>query len=144
MCWDKDFTWQIESLYFDLRYWLSNRGCHNTLIGWSIGVYAGSGWYDLQPFMDEGVQGEYSDYGITLSYSHGLGKRGHWLMEYTAGVGYVTAHYRNYYTDDDTNEYGDIKVHTYPWGEQTLRAPLPTRLGVTLSDLINSRRGGER
>ncbi len=135
--WDRAITWQIQSLYFDLRYWLSGRDCYNTLTGWSIGAYAGSGCYDLQPFDDTGVQGEYTDYGVTLSYAHNLRQSKHWLMEYTAGVGYVTTHYRNYYTVANSDEYGNIKVHNYPWSEETLRAPVPTRLGVTLCYLIN-------
>lgn len=142
--WDNAFTWQIESLYFDLRYWLGARNSYNTLTGWSVGVYAGSGRYDLQPFTNKGVQGEYSDYGVTLSYAHHLGQSRHWLMEYTAGLGYVTTHYRHYYTATDTDEYGNIKVHNYPWSEETLRAPIPTRLGVTLCYLINIKRGGQR
>ncbi len=147
--WERGFTWQIESLYFDLRYWLSVRDeSYNTLKGWSVGAYAGSGCYDLQPFTsDRGVQGEYSDFGVTLSYAHNLGKSRHWLMEYTVGVGYLTTHYRHYYTADNTEEYGDIKVLNYPWSEETLRSPLPTRLGVTLCYLINvnrQKRGGGR
>ncbi len=144
--WQNDFTWQIESLYFDLRYWLGNRGAYNTLTGWSVGVYAGSGMYDLQPFQDKGVQGEYTDFGATLSYAHRLGQSKHWLMEYSVGLGYVTSHYRHYYISDNTTEYGDIKVHNYPWSEETLCALLPTRVGVTLAYLINStkRNGGKR
>lgn len=146
--WDSALTWQIQSLYFDVRYWLGYRGEYNYLNGWSVGLYAGSGWYDLQPFQDTGVQGEYTDYGATLSYAHFLGKSKHWLLEYTLGLGYVTTHYRNYYTVADTEEYGNIKVHNYPWGEETLRAPVPTRLGVTLAYLITvnglKKRGGVR
>ncbi len=145
--WDNALTWQVESLYIDLRYWLSGRYLHNTLSGWSVGAYAGSGRYDLQPFSQRGVQGEYSDFGVTLSYAHNLGRSKQWLMEYTAALGYVTTHYRHYYTAADTEEYGNIKVHNYPWSEETLRSPLPTRLGVTLVYLINVnglKRGGER
>ncbi len=145
--WDHNFTWQIQSLYFDLRYWLSKREGYNTLAGWSIGAYAGSGLYDLQPLQEKGVQGEYSDYGVTLSYAHHLGQSRHWLLEYTAGIGYLTTHYRHYYTTVDTTEYGKIKVHNFPWSEETLGAPLPTRLGVTLVYLINinsEKRGGQR
>lgn len=144
--WDNEMTWQIQSLYFDLRYWLGGRGVHNDLRGWSIGAYAGSGCYDLQPFTDKGVQGEYSDFGLTLSYAHSLTERSkNWLVEYTIGLGYLTTHYRHYYTAADTDEYGNIKVHNYPWSEETLYAPMPTRLGVTLVYLINvegTKRGG--
>ncbi len=145
--WGDDVTWQIESLYFDVRYWFGNRGAHNYLSGWSVGAYAGSGLYDLQPFADKGVQGEYSDFGLSLSYAHSLGRNKRWLMEYTAGLGYVTTHYRNYYVAHDTAEYGDIKVMEYPWSENTMRAVLPTRLGVTLVYLINInglKRGGRQ
>lgn len=145
--WENSLTWQIESLYFDVRYWLSKRGSYNTLTGWSVGAYAGSGRYDLQPFKENGVQGEYSDFGVTLSYAHNLGQSKHWLMEYNVGLGYVTTHYRHYYSVADTQEYGNIKVHNYPWSEETLKLPLPTRLGVTLCYLINvasSKRGDVR
>ncbi len=135
--WDSELTWQIQTLYFDLRYWLSSRDSHNTLTGWSVGAYAGSGCYDLQPFKPRGVQGEYTDYGITLSYAHNLGSSKHWLMEYNVGLGYLTTHYRHYYTAAQTDEYGNIKVHVYPWSEETLALPIPTRIGATLCYLIN-------
>lgn len=135
--WNSDFTWQIQSLYFDFRYWLGNRGSYNNLTGLSIGAYAGSGCYDIQPFSENGVQGEYTDFGVTVSYAHKLWQSNHWLMEYNLSLGYLTTHYRNYYTADETNEYGDIKVLNYPWSEETLQAPLPTRIGVTLCYLIN-------
>ncbi len=144
--WGVGLTWEIESIYLDLRYWLGHRGEYNTLTGWSVGVYAGSGMYDIELFSDKGVQGEYTDFGATVSYAHSIGQGKHWLMEYTASLGYVTTHYRNYYTTDNSYEYGDIKVHNYPWSEETLRMPLPTRLGVKLCYLINAtkRRGGVR
>ncbi len=145
--WNSAFTWQIESLYFDVRYWLGYRGSHNYMSGWAVGLYAGTGCYDLEPFTDRGVQGEYSDFGLTLSYAHNLGDSRHWLMEYTVGLGYVTTHYRHYYTATDQDGYGNIKVHDYPWSEETMRSVMPTRLAVTLLYLINVRcgkRGGCR
>lgn len=141
--WENSFTWQIQSLYFDFRYWFGSRGDYNTLTGLSLGVYAGSGMYDLQPFSADGVQGEYSDYGLTLSYAHRLGKSKRWLMEYTVGLGYLTTHYRHYYAEAQTDEYGNVKVHNYPWSEETLISPMPTRLGVTLAYTINWK-GGSR
>ncbi len=141
--WENSFTWQIQSLYFDFRYWFGKRGDYNTLTGLSLGIYAGSGMYDLQPFSVNGVQGEYSDYGVTLSYAHRLGKGKRWLMEYTVGLGYLTTHYRHYYAEAETDEYGNVKVHNYPWSEETLIAPVPTRLGVTLAYTINWK-GGAR
>lgn len=143
--WDRNLTLQIQSLYFDIRYWISKRDSYNDLTGWSVSAYAGSGRYDIQPFSTRGVQGEYTDYGVTLSFAHKLGKGKHWLLEYTAGLGYVSTHYRNYYPVSDTEEYGDIKVHNYPWSEETLMAPLPTRLAITLVYLIRYKikgRGG--
>ncbi len=141
--WARDVTLQTEALYFDVRYWFGKRGAFNNLSGFSLGAYAGSGRYDVEPFSEDGCQGEYSDYGLTLSHSHYIGDRRRWLLEFNISLGLLNSDYRKYHVVDDTKEYGTIKVHDYPWSEEHITTVLPTRLGVTLVYVIKSK-GGKR
>ncbi len=143
--WDKNFTMQIESYHGELKYWLGERTRENRLTGWSVGAYGGWGKYDLQPFSEEGVQGDFYDVGALVSYSHSITKRNNLYLEYMIGVGYLSTKYNDYYMAYDTEEYGDIKVIPYPWMNHYLKSVLPTRCGVSLVWHINSKgEGGSR
>lgn len=140
--WDNNFTMQIESYHGEVKYWLGERTQENRLTGWSAGLYGGWGRYDLQPFSEEGVQGDFYDVGAMISYSHSIARNLN--LEYTLGLGYLSTKYNDYYMAYDTEKYGDIKVIPYPWMNNTLRTVLPTRIGVSLIWLINSKGEGGR
>ncbi len=141
--WDQNLTLQIESYHAEVKYWLGDRSKREQLTGWSAGLYGGWGRYDLQPFSEEGVQGDFFDIGGEIGFSHSIARNLH--MEYTIGVGYISTDYNDYYMAYDTEDYGDIKVIPYPWMNSKLRSVLPTRCGVSLVWIIGSNtKGGER
>ncbi len=99
----------------------------------------------MQPFSEEGVQGDFFDVGAQLSYSHPINRSKRLYLEYSLGVGYISTDYNDYHMAYDTPEFGDIKVIQYPWMNNKLRSVLPTRLGVSLAWHVFSRsKGGER
>lgn len=141
--WSCNYTMQIESYHGEIKYWLGNRNNREKLTGWSVGAYGGWGRYDVQPFTETGVQGEFSDFGIELGYAHPIARNLH--LEYTIGAGYVCTTYNDYKMAYETDEYGDIKVIPYPWMTNKLSAVLPTRFGVSLVWVINTKgKGGNK
>lgn len=138
-----NLTLQIESYHGELKYWLGERSRENRLTGWSFGVYGGVGRYDVQIFSEEGAQGDFYDLGAHIGYSHSIAKN--LYLEYTLGLGYISTNYNDYYMAYDTEEFGTIKVISYPWMNNKLSSVLPTRLGVSLVWHINSNgKGGSR
>ncbi|MFR9513121.1 MAG: DUF3575 domain-containing protein [Rikenellaceae bacterium] len=142
--WPANFTMQIESYHGEVKYWLGDRTSKEQLRGWSVGLYGGFGLYDIQPFSEEGVQGDFFDVGAELCYSHPITKSKKLYLEYALGLGYLSTDYNDYYMAYDTEEFGDIKVIPYPWMNNKLRCLLPTRLGVSLVWHIGSTKGGSR
>lgn len=139
--WDRDFTMQIESYHGELKFWLGDRSSREKLTGWSLGAYGGWGRYDIQPLTRTGVQGSFTDYGLEVGYAHKIARNLH--LEYNIGVGYLSTEYEDYKMVNETDEYGDIKVIPYPWMQNSLKSPLPTRCGVSLVWTIKSR-GGDK
>ncbi|MFI3277464.1 MAG: DUF3575 domain-containing protein [Rikenellaceae bacterium] len=143
--WPANYTMQIESYHAEVKYWLGDRSTKEQLQGWSAGLYGGFGRYDIQPFSEEGVQGEFFDIGAQVCYSHPITKSRRFYMEYALGIGYISTNYNDYYMAYDTEEFGDIKVIPYPWMNSKLRSVLPTRLGVSLVWHIGTKaKGGSR
>ncbi len=130
--WPANFTMQIESYHAEVKYWLGDRSTKDQLQGWSVGLYGGFGLYDIQPFSEEGVQGDFFDVGAQICYSHPITKSKRLYLEYALGLGYMSTDYKDYYMAYDTEEFGDIKVIPYPWITSKLRCILPSRLGVSL------------
>lgn len=139
--WPNNFTMQIESYHGEAKYWLGDRSRREKLTGWSVGLYGGWGRYDVQPFTEEGVQGEFYDFGAMVGYSLPLSNS--FNLEFNLGFGYLDTEYKDYYMAYDTEEYGDIKVIPYPWMNNTLKAFIPTRGGISLVWNIKSK-GGRR
>ncbi len=140
--WRANYTMQIESYHAEVKYWLGDRTMREQLEGWSVSAYGGWGRYDIQPFTKRGVQGEFSDFGLELGYSHPIARNLN--LEYTVGLGYVSTRYEDYRMVRNTDKYGDIKVIPYPWMKNSVRTLLPTRCGVSLVWLIRTKRGGGR
>lgn len=80
----------------EARYWFGRRhrpGEKNTkyrLLGHSIGLVAGAGYYDFQEKW-AGFQGEYGAAGIDYQYAMPLGKKGNVHLEFDLTLGVITA-----------------------------------------------------
>lgn len=80
----------------EARYWFGRRhrpGEKNTkyrLLGHSIGLVAGAGYYDFQEKW-AGFQGEYGAAGIDYQYAMPLGKKGNIHLEFDLTLGVITA-----------------------------------------------------
>lgn len=77
------------------RYWFGEPTCRRTMTGWFAGIYLGAGYYDLE-WSERGQQGEFFHTGISGGYAHIINKKGTLRMEYSLGVGYLGAKYREY------------------------------------------------
>lgn len=76
------------------RYWFGEREQREIMTGWSLGLYVGGGYYDLE-WNREGYQGEYIlSGGLSGAYTHSIGKR--LRMEYALGLGTIFTKYRRY------------------------------------------------
>ena len=102
---NKQYCLEITNINLETRYWLSHRDNCPRLTGWFSGIYVGGGYYDIE-LGDKGYQGEsYISAGLTGGYSHWLGKKGNFRMEYSLGAGYFNTQYREYnpvYGSDDS------------------------------------------
>lgn len=141
-CRQRDLTLDALAGTLDVKCWLGNRRKHDALTGWSTGLYAGAGYYDVQLFNKNGVQGEmFIMGGASLGYAHRIAK--HLRLEYSVGVGYLVSDYRKY-NAVTTSEGQYIKVRQYPWEDRRFSGIFPTRLGISLVWLIDKKKGGGR
>ncbi len=98
---DEQHCLQILSGNLEARYWLTSSDKYerphtnyNPLAGWFVGLYGGAGLYDLE-WDKVGYQGEfYIATGVSLGYVHQLSRS--LLLEFSAGVGYLSTDYRKY------------------------------------------------
>ncbi len=78
------------------KYWFGDRTNRPVMTGWSLGLYAGGGYYDFE-YHKEGYQGEFFlAAGLSAGYAHTINKKGNLRMEYNLGVGYLQTNYRYY------------------------------------------------
>lgn len=76
------------------RYWFGEREQREIMTGWSLGLYAGGGYYDLE-WNKKGYQGEYMlSGGLSGAYTHPIGER--LRLEYSLGLGTIFTKYRRY------------------------------------------------
>ena len=92
----KQNCFQLISGSLELRRWLGYRDEYNRLTGWFGGLFIGGGYFDLERDK-KGYQGEsYLMTGLSGGYAHEISRDGKWRMEYSLGLGYMTAKYREY------------------------------------------------
>ena len=92
----KQNSFQLISGNLELRRWLGYREESNRLTGWFGGLFVGGGYFDWERDK-KGYQGEfYLMTGLSGGYAHEISKDGRWRMEYSLGLGYMTAKYREY------------------------------------------------
>ncbi len=138
----KNFTFRGNIAHLGVNYWLFDRSKRDQLSGWHVGVYGGYGSkYDVQQWAETGIQGSYLAAGANIGYAHKLWRNLN--MEYQVGAGWIQSDYKNYTMAYDT-EYGDIKVHDYPWLTKRYNWVGAIQAEVSLVWIINLRkeRGG--
>ena len=122
--WQKNSrAWEI--LYWDLyaRRWLGDRNNRDWLSGWFVGLEAGGGYYDIEPFQKGNPNSGYQGWGLAATleggYSFYLNDR--WNLELNIGAGYMHTNYALYkgvmedqhlvwQHDDKYNWFGPTKV----------------------------------
>ena len=131
---NSNLTMQIIYGQGAVKYWLGDRGRYEVMTGWSIGLYGGGGKYDIQPFKNNGKQGDLFSVGVQGGYAHKIAKN--FRMEYSLGLGFMRTRYRKYEIVLDT-PYGDIKSLNYPWEVKQLDWFGPTNIKVSLVWIFN-------
>ncbi len=128
----KQYALEVGNGNLEVKYWFGNRNNHEQLTGWFMGVYGGIGYYDLE-WETEGHQGEFWHTGISGGYAHTISKNGRWRMEYTLGLGYLSADYRIYVPKTGT----DNEWHLIRQGNGHRNWIGPTRAKVSLVWMFN-------
>lgn len=128
---------EILSGAIEGRYWLGDRSQWEQLTGWSLGVYIGAGYYDLE-WDGNGYQGEHLiSGGISAGYTYPIGTS--LRLEGSIGIGFISTKYREYEATYCGEEWRLIR-------ERSGRANWfgPTRLRISLAWMINrkDKRGG--
>ena len=128
----KTNKWCLQTLaaFAEVRYWFPGNSYKwsndQRLMGHSVGVYGGAGYYDYQ-LREDGLQGEFIDMGVDYTFALPVAK-GKLRMEFNIGLGYVRTWYRPYYMSSDyadlIKEPGILYNTTNFFG--------PTRAGVSL------------
>ncbi|MFI3331252.1 MAG: DUF3575 domain-containing protein [Rikenellaceae bacterium] len=132
-----DFTLQMRAFHFGVNYWLGDRSRREIMQGWNVGFMGGYGLYDFQIFSQKGVQGRFFDLSLTGGYAHAIAKN--LRLEYQLALGYLHTKQEKY-TDLFAENYGDIKVVSYPWQTSSINWFGVTRARVSLVWMINSAR----
>lgn len=133
-------TYQLLNGNLELKYWLGDRSRRDLLTGWSVGLYAGGGLYDLE-YETKGYQGEFFiASGVMCGFAHPINSSRSLRLEYSLGVGFLQTDYRYYEEHYGVNgEWHTIHMLSgrYSWIG-------PTSAKVSLVWLLNSRdkRGG--
>lgn len=122
------------------RYWLGSRKSREdreVLTGHFLGLYAGSGKYDLQ-WGEKGYQGEFF---IAAGVSYGWATRiaRHLHLEFNIGIGLLRTDYRHYHARDNYQTLLWQENGKYTWFG-------PTKAKISLVWLLNRRvkKGGSR
>ena len=86
---------QLIGFNLELRHWFGYRDEQTRLTGWFGGLFAGGGYFDFERDK-KGYQGEFLNIGLSAGYAHEISRDGKWRMEYSFGLGYLNAKYREY------------------------------------------------
>lgn len=130
------YCFEILSGGIEGRYWLGGRKRRKqreVLTGHFLGLYVGSGKYDLQ-WKENGYQGElFMATGISYGWATHLN---HYLhLEYSIGVGLLTTNYRHYHVIDNCPTLEWKENGTYSWLG-------PTKLKISLVWVLCRKRKG--
>ena len=101
----KKNTWcaEVLALFVDAKYWFTgdkNRWLPDSkLKGHAVGLYAGTGYYDLQNKI-KGAQGEFVDFGVDYTYALPVAND-KLRLEFNLGIGFIKTWYRPYTPSTD-------------------------------------------
>ena len=130
---ENEYCMQIISANLEGRYWFGNRNDRPQLTGWFAGLYAGSGYFDIE-WENKGYQGEaFISTGLTGGFAHKLGKSDNLRMEYSLGAGYFKTQYHKYNSVFGSDDHWHLirqRSGNYSWIG-------PTKLKVSLVWLLH-------
>lgn len=133
---NNSFAWQLQAADIEGRYWFGDRTDKQPLSGWFAGVFASTGFYDIQFKSDRGTQGEfYVLTGVSGGYSMPL--RHNLYLEFAAGVGYIINDYQKYVVADGKYLISD-------GAKMRFQSIFPAKLEVSLGWLLFNKRGGRK
>ena len=93
---EKQNCFQLIGGNLELRHWFGDRENLDRMTGWFGGIFTGGGYFDFER-NKHGYQGEfYITTGFSAGYAHPISRDGKWRMEYSLGIGYLKAEYREY------------------------------------------------
>ncbi len=143
----------------EARYWLQSgtRQLYTPQKGWFIGVFGGTGYYDLERHA-KGYQGEFYMAGVSAGWVKPLSRQ--WLFELSASAGYLQTRYRHYYAwwrdkdyryhlyrlrKDQTSWMGPLKVKmSLVWYPIFCKRESPQKLHRRFMKNFHSRKGVEK
>ncbi len=137
---------RLQLLYgnVEARVWFGSRERIPILTGWYAGLYSGGGKYDFE-YDKAGVQGEFFvAAGLSAGYAHTINKAHTLRMEYSASVGYVETHYRDYnsiYGEGVDDKWHPIRKST---GEYTYIGPTALKVSLVWMLHNNTKVKGDR
>lgn len=109
---------QLINANIEAKYWWGERALRPLLTGWFVGVYAGTGTYDVE-YHTRGYQGDaFFSVGVSGGYAHAINRTGNLRLEYTLGVGYMTTYYHYYEAEFCDNRYWhaiEMRSGRYKW-----------------------------
>ncbi len=119
------------------KYWFGNRDLKPKMTGWSAGVYGTLGSFDFEKDR-KGIQSkDLWSAGLTGGYAHTINRSGSLRMEYSLGLGFMKAKYKEYTSEYDPENgwwqaFRDATKETKWFG--------PTRARISLVWMIHSKR----
>lgn len=143
----------------EARYWLQSgtRQLYTPQKGWFIGVFGGTGYYDLERHA-KGYQGEFYMAGVSAGWVKPLSRQ--WLFELSASAGCLQTRYRHYYAwwrdkdyryhlyrlrKDQTSWMGPLKVKmSLVWYPIFYKRESPQKLHRRFMKNFHSRKGVEK